>query len=155
MSEEMKSCPFCGGEAEYELSEWNTSPREHDICCKNGCAGVSMASKQQAITAWNTRATNAPNPSPDNADALEALDVCDWLQYSCDEDDLHTAKFHDRINKLRALTSPQPSAPVVDVEKIKRDPSPTSREDAIENVGWNDCIDYLAAQGIINTEDKS
>lgn len=66
MTDELKPCPFCGGEAEYELSEWNTSPREHDICCKNGCAGVSMTSKQQAITAWDTRAEVCKQPPAEN-----------------------------------------------------------------------------------------
>lgn len=51
--EELKRCPFCGGEAKVVLSGWN-----YGIECTE-CAGsllpVRYQSKEEAIAAWNRR----------------------------------------------------------------------------------------------------
>lgn len=66
MSEELKSCPFCGQQPLYEMVEgvWK---EHHIITCQNiaercvGCSCKPMwyASKIKAIEAWNTRAAEA------------------------------------------------------------------------------------------------
>lgn len=57
MSEELKPCPFCGGEPEL-ISEYNGEPvLVHKICCTN--CGVWLdwhGCKEDVIEAWNTRA---------------------------------------------------------------------------------------------------
>lgn len=52
MSEKLKLCPFCGGEAELAIVKlWN------HVYCKNCHARTTMyTSEELAIDAWNTRA---------------------------------------------------------------------------------------------------
>ena len=68
---ELKPCPFCGGEAEL----WSHHYKEEDITlwqvrCKKRCydvkihcyasdSFVSFATKEEAIEAWNRRANDA------------------------------------------------------------------------------------------------
>lgn len=55
MSEELKPCPFCGGEAVYN----KCTPSEHSyvICDNLDCEtmGPTADSEAAAILAWNTR----------------------------------------------------------------------------------------------------
>ncbi len=50
--EELKPCPFCGGEAEY----MNYGPEGQMIRCSECCAILDKDTKEQAIAAWNLRA---------------------------------------------------------------------------------------------------
>ena len=54
MTDKLKSCPFCGGEAELAIVKlWN------HVYCKNCHSRTTMySSEEQAIEAWNNR------PSP-------------------------------------------------------------------------------------------
>ena len=51
MTEELKRCPFCGGEAKciefYGLY--------HVICCNCHIAGKDCSTRESAVSAWNTR----------------------------------------------------------------------------------------------------
>ena len=51
MTEELKPCPFCGGEAKciefYGLY--------HVICCNCYVAGKDCSTRESAVSAWNTR----------------------------------------------------------------------------------------------------
>ena len=51
MTEELKRCPFCGGEAKciefYGLY--------HVICCNCHIAGKDCPRRESAVSAWNTR----------------------------------------------------------------------------------------------------
>jgi len=59
MSEELKPCPFCGGEAETGFEDWHTGG--HVKCTKCGAIGpVWSNDTQEAVDAWNAR-------SPDRA----------------------------------------------------------------------------------------
>lgn len=65
MSEELKPCPFCGGEAEYsKVEKWESIPYGHEyhfVTCKNHCLEGLYArgnTKKETIKAWNNR------PSP-------------------------------------------------------------------------------------------
>lgn len=56
MQVELKSCPFCGGEAEIHdatriLGLWRLVHR----CKVIGYIGIERADKEAAIAAWNTR----------------------------------------------------------------------------------------------------
>lgn len=74
--EELKPCPFCGGEAEYytyeqehDLYDSNTlgfletyETTEHCVGCEECLAMVGpFATKKQAIKSWNTRAYEEKN----------------------------------------------------------------------------------------------
>ena len=54
--DELKPCPFCGGEAEYrpvgEFSEKNGYVRCKNFCCEQ----YGYSPKKEAIEAWNRRA---------------------------------------------------------------------------------------------------
>ncbi|MCK5610278.1 Lar family restriction alleviation protein [Candidatus Pacearchaeota archaeon] len=102
MSEKLKPCPFCGGEA--ELSPFGFGPvNEPSVlsgmmaCCKNEkCSCTIMGDTEaEAIAAWNHR------PAPDT-DLLEACkmalecdehpDTCKGCSYfSCGPDGLQGA----------------------------------------------------------------
>ena len=67
MTQELKPCPFCGGEAEYfELSWATTAFSGHmyaspfwQIRCKDCRATLGdFKTKQDAFDAWNTRAND-------------------------------------------------------------------------------------------------
>ncbi len=52
MSEELKSCPFCGGSDLENLKPFYALVR----CLICGSEGSLQDTKAEAITAWNTRA---------------------------------------------------------------------------------------------------
>ena len=55
MTDELKPCPFCGGEAEI----MRTDNGGHIVCLYHNCNAVSPTfykSESKAIDAWNTRA---------------------------------------------------------------------------------------------------
>ena len=63
--EELKSCPFCGGEAEIVDNGETRSNKYYfvDVSCKNtNCRGytscLEFKTKQKAIEAWNRRQNN-------------------------------------------------------------------------------------------------
>ena len=60
---ELKSCPFCGGEAYlFEASEsvWDLKPHDFTVICRTCRAGIHryFPTKEEAIEAWNRRADN-------------------------------------------------------------------------------------------------
>lgn len=62
MSEELKPCPFCGGEGNVierinPMSKWRWSVDCTTTTC--GMSGPVEANKADAIAAWNTRTTDA------------------------------------------------------------------------------------------------
>lgn len=82
MTEELKPCPFCGGEAELNESE-SVFPY-FSIWCKNenciaGAVQVKDFDKERLVNAWNTRAERnckmIPNGDADFAATL-ACSVC-------------------------------------------------------------------------------
>lgn len=57
MSNELKQCPFCGGEAEYRAAKYVRTVFKHSVVCLECFASIPpKASEQEAIEAWNTRA---------------------------------------------------------------------------------------------------
>jgi len=65
--ESLKSCPFCGGEAEIG----DVYPYEHNpfVACASCPAEITQATLSEAIAAWNTRA----RPEPSEAVVAEAM----------------------------------------------------------------------------------
>lgn len=62
MQNELKSCPFCNGEAEV-VTRKQCLADAYSVRCKNkGCRGRTqklVRTKQQAIKEWNRRVDNA------------------------------------------------------------------------------------------------
>lgn len=54
---ELKPCPFCGGEASFEQHKM----RDFDVmvyyvrCCRCGCSTSRYVERSPAATMWNTR----------------------------------------------------------------------------------------------------
>ena len=89
MSDELKPCPFCGGEVKistyrnegYQIEcpnhewpkreMWGEKRPESDIAADIGMFtwGISDEAKEALIEAWNTRADDAPKQPVDNAQA--------------------------------------------------------------------------------------
>lgn len=57
MNKKLKPCPFCGGEAERQ---WGINPKPiyWVECTECGIEGVVCLSEEEAIEAWNRRATD-------------------------------------------------------------------------------------------------
>ena len=57
--EELKRCPFCGGEAKLNVQtrDLDGSPQTWSICCVGDCFAemTYYADKEKLIKAWNTR----------------------------------------------------------------------------------------------------
>ena len=56
MTEELKPCPFCGGEAETFNPFDNIAGTWCVICCECACASGFEQTETEATEAWNTRA---------------------------------------------------------------------------------------------------
>ena len=54
MTEELKPCPFCGGEDIEEISNWPLSWAKFCVDC--GGEGPSAFTSKRAKTLWNSRA---------------------------------------------------------------------------------------------------
>lgn len=67
MSEELKPCPFCGGQGDYY---YIMTMRKHWIGCSNcNCATDGYDTEEEAIEAWNTRAERTCNATyPNDSD---------------------------------------------------------------------------------------
>ena len=71
MSNELKPCPFCGGEAEIcshyfeeeDMTLWQARCKERPYAVEHPCytadSFISFDNKEQAIEAWNRRANDA------------------------------------------------------------------------------------------------
>lgn len=58
MSEELKSCPFCGSGAECRQQDWDYMPDTWQVICMDtDCFAETCEeeSEEKAIKAWNTR----------------------------------------------------------------------------------------------------
>lgn len=67
--DELKRCPFCGGEGRYYYQPDFDNPlnkHRHNVCCNSCAATTGMCiSKEAAYTAWNLREySERHNPKP-------------------------------------------------------------------------------------------
>jgi hypothetical protein len=74
MPEELKPCPFCGGEAEF-LNSLQTVQKvflNHDTGCIANVVRY-FSSKEDAINAWNTRADQSPPVTGETSDGYHTF----------------------------------------------------------------------------------
>lgn len=57
--DELKPCPFCGGEAKPSGERFENTILSWVYCTRCGAAGGYLHSEAEAIEAWNTRADTA------------------------------------------------------------------------------------------------
>jgi Lar family restriction alleviation protein len=60
-NEELKPCPFCGGEAEIKKTKQCWTEAYSVVCKDKGCRGHAvkpLRDKEAAIVAWNRRAAD-------------------------------------------------------------------------------------------------
>ena len=57
MTDKLKPCPFCGGEAQCVTHHLYGKVRGYSVACSYGCCEqtVTYSSKQGAIKSWNRR----------------------------------------------------------------------------------------------------
>ena len=59
MTDELKPCPFCGGEAEVrKFTETKYFVQCFFVQCKSCLIGSTFTSEQLAVDAWNRRISN-------------------------------------------------------------------------------------------------
>ena len=56
MSEELKPCPFCGGEASIRHFAFHSGAKYHVVCESCLCSVSYEWTPEEAAEAWNTRA---------------------------------------------------------------------------------------------------
>ena len=71
MSEELKSCPFCGGAANIKVATYAKGKYLVE-CSSEDCPQYTVDTKTVAIKAWNTRAEPKLNHEFQNKDYLTA-----------------------------------------------------------------------------------
>lgn len=98
MSEELKPCPFCGGEAELrEYRRWLDFPKEmvdgyEVICVNRDCIiyhadDVWFKTEAEAVEAWNTRAERTCTFSDNWDDPDVPLPTCSECGWEAEETD--------------------------------------------------------------------
>lgn len=101
MSEELKPCPFCGGEA--ACIEDGSHSTAWEIGCYNGqCAAepsVWEPRKEVAITAWNTRANLATPMRCAECDCEKGGADCNWIATPTPLDDPRVEALMDLIKR--------------------------------------------------------
>ncbi len=60
MSEELASCPFCGGEASFSEWRYDHGWERYVHCLECGARGPECDNREDAIAAWNRRAPVPP-----------------------------------------------------------------------------------------------
>lgn len=86
MSEQIKPCPFCGGEAEtYQVTGHTQNGRFRMRCLNKSCGIVfpnystSFIVKNDVINLWNTRP-----PLPDDVQCMiDAATICKTERHGC------------------------------------------------------------------------
>ena len=83
MIEELKPCPFCGGDA--EITKWHEGYFVE--CKKQRCGGTIGAYKteEEAIEAWNTRAERTCKAEQDYDTMDDGIPDCRIWKCSCGE----------------------------------------------------------------------
>jgi Lar family restriction alleviation protein len=62
MSNELKSCPFCGGEGQQYAGEPDEEGERHFVeCVQCGVQTGEYADEESALEAWQMRAEDTPN----------------------------------------------------------------------------------------------
>lgn len=63
MTEQLKPCPFCGGESDADTLQGHRGDQRHFVSCRDeNCVGfvadpyLTFATQREAIAAWNRRA---------------------------------------------------------------------------------------------------
>ena len=77
MSEELKPCPFCGGEAEEQFEDAGTvhpsQTERSSVYCPKCDALINGGELEETRKAWNTR------PAADNGELVAAVMECEAL----------------------------------------------------------------------------
>lgn len=74
---ELKPCPFCGGEADFESVGMDSRTVWYRVVCSTGCCAGSAPHEtcEEATVAWNTRADTITALEAENQRLLDALSV--------------------------------------------------------------------------------
>lgn len=99
MSEELKPCPFCGGEALFE-TYGGTACAVVCQTCHCGTATARLYDGMEAVKAWNRRAERTCRDIDHMGDAIKCSE--------CGETTLNTLYWVDLDNGLSTVTSHRP-----------------------------------------------
>lgn len=102
---ELKSCPFCGGEAEF----LSGAPGCHYVRCKQCKASCDDVAYDHAVALWNRRAT-PPSPVPDGW-VMAPKELTDEMAASARRLVLEGEKEPTYSDLYRAMISAAPAAP--------------------------------------------
>jgi Lar family restriction alleviation protein len=96
VSQELKPCPFCGGEAYTEEHLLEETVSVHCLSCQAQMPYVGL-DEQEAIAAWNTRLASAPSGEGEEADHAVSV-LTHALERICETweaaNPIHTADLH-------------------------------------------------------------
>ena len=99
MSEKLKPCPFCGGEAMEREATYYHNTRYYIQCTKCGAGSAFSLSEQGAIDAWNTRAYEQKQPE------LKPCPFCGKIPQLIDAGTYYYVCCFNELCKIRPCTS--------------------------------------------------
>ena len=100
MTDTLKPCPFCGGEAKciefYGLY--------HVICCDCHIAGQDCSTRENAVSAWNTRQIEEDSDKKIGhliGTCHDLHDIIEEFRAECDQKDLEIKRLREALNEIK------------------------------------------------------
>ena len=102
MTENLKSCPFCGGKPHFENE--GSDYGFYAVCSRCGCWTGALRTKDDSLKRWNNR------PIEDDLDKKNGCligtchdlhDIVEEFRAECDQKDLEIKRLREALNEIK------------------------------------------------------